>query len=227
MTIASKYNPQTAWRTLASNVYQLTRETTLNPATYRVSVQAIDSNNPGAGQKAVGYFLVDYMGIPYSIIAVSTNYVDVQDDFRVKRCPTSGQMAIIYQSVYGGRALYLSPENFQHLHPMALANSHRFDIALLWSNDPNAKKVPFTSQDTPTISNYQADQTDPEDGTKTINFAADFGENPLVRLIITIDSNNQYQRQQSPLFTYSAGKLDTIRFELGESLSGYFIISKA
>lgn len=227
MTIATKYNPQTAWRTLASTVFQLTRETTLNPATYRVSVQAIDSNNPGAGKKDIGYFLVDYMGVPYSIIAVSTNYVDVQDDFRVKRCPTSGMMAIVYQSVYAGRALYLSPENFQHLHPMALANSHRFDMALLWANDPNAKKVPFTSQDTPTISAYQSDQTDPEDATKTINYAADFGPDPNVRLIITVDANNKYQRQQNPQFTYVAGLLDTILFRLDEPLTGYFIISKS
>ena len=227
MSIATKYAPQAVWRTFASNVFQLTRETTLLPATYRMSVAVIDSNNPGAGKKAVGYFLVDYMGFPYSIIAVNTNTVDVQDDFRIKRCPTSGKMAIVYQSVYGGRALFLGPEDFQFLHPLAMSNCHRFETALLWANDPNAKKVPFTSQDTPTISTYQADQTDPEDGTKTINFASDFGENPFVRLIITVDSNNQSQRQQNPLFTYSAGKLDTIRFELGESLSGYFIISKA
>lgn len=227
MSIATKYNPVVAWRTIAKDVFQLTRETTLLPATYRMTVGVIDSTNPGAGKKAVGYFLVDYMGFPYSIIAVNTNSVDVQDDFRIGRCPTSGKMAIVYQSVFGGRALFLGPEDFQFLHPLALSNSQRFLTALLWANDPNAKKVPFTSQDTPTISTYQADQTDPEDGTKTINFASDFGENPLVRLIINVDSNNQYQRQQTPLFTYSAGKLDIIRFELGESLSGYFLISKA
>ena len=56
MTIASKYNPQTAWRTLLSGVYQLTPETTLNAATYRATVPVIDTNNPGAGVKAIGFY---------------------------------------------------------------------------------------------------------------------------------------------------------------------------
>ena len=220
MTVATKYNPKIAWRTLAKDVFQLTRETTLNPATYRLTVGVIDSNNPGAGQKAIGYFLVDFLGTPYSIIAVNTSSVDVQDDFRTGRCPTSGQMAIIFQSVYGGRSTYLSPDSFQFLHPLALANSHKYDTALLWANDPNAKKIPFTATDTPTISGYQSAQAD------GFNLADDFGENPNVRLIITVDANNQYQRQQDALFTYVGGLLDTISYQLGETLSGYFIISK-
>jgi hypothetical protein len=227
MDVAAKYNPQTAWRTLAKDVFQLTRETINTPATYRLTVKAIDSNNPGAGSKDVGYYLVDYMGVPFRIIAVSEGAVDVSDDFRAKRCPTSGQMAIIYQSVYGGRALYLSPDNFQHLHPGALANSHKYDVALLWANDPNAKQVPFTATSIPTISTYQDDQVDPDDVEKTINYASDFGENPLVRCIVTVDATHRYQLQQAPLFTYVDGKIDTIHFELNNEESGYLLISKA
>jgi hypothetical protein len=227
MTTATKYAVQVAWRTLAKDVFQLTRETVNDPATYRMTVKAIDSNNPGAGQKAIGFYLVDFWGVPYLIIGVSATTVDVQDDFRVGRCPTSGQMAVIYKSVYNGRAQYLSQDNFQHLHPLALNNSHRFEMALLWANDPNAKKVPFTSLEIPIIINYQTDQPDPEDPTKTINYQDDFGDTPNVRLIKVEDANTEYQVQIMPQFTRVDGKIDTIWFYPAEVISGRMIISKS
>ena len=134
MTIATKYSVSVAWRTLAKDVFQLTRETVNNPATYRLTVRAIDANNQGAGQKEIGYYLVDFWGVPYLIIGVASTTVDVQDDFRVGRCPTSGQMAVIYKSVYNGRAQYLAPDSFQHLHPLAMNNSHRFDMAIIYAS---------------------------------------------------------------------------------------------
>lgn len=225
MTIATKYAVLVAWRTLAANVYQLTRETT-EGATYQLTVKAIDTNNPGANQKEIGYYLVDYIGTPYLIIGTSSTTIDVQDIFKTGLCPTSGQMAIVYKSVYNGRALCLVPDNFRHLHPLALANSHRFDMAILWANDPNAKKVPFTASSLPTIINYQTDQEDPEDPTKIINYAEDFGENPHVRCIITVDELNRVQRLQNPFFTYVDDLIDTVFFDLGEELTGYMLISK-
>jgi hypothetical protein len=167
------------------------------------------------------------MGVPYSITATDTGSVDVQDDFRVGRCPTSGKTAVVFKSVYDGRALFLSPENFQHLHTQALANSHKYDMALLWANDPNAKKVPFSNSSVPSITNYQTTQVDPEDGAKMINFAEDFGENPNVRCYISVDTATRYQRQVMPQMTYIDGLIDTIYFELGEPLDGYIIISRS
>ncbi len=226
MSVATKYNPSVAWRTLASQVFQLIRETVNDPATYRMTVAAIDSNNPGAGTKAIGYYLVDFLGVPYLIIGTTSTTVDVQDDFRVGRCPTSGKMAVIYKAVYNGRALYLGQVDFQHLHPLAFNNYHRFEIALTWANDPNAKKVPFTSLDVPIISNYQTTQTDPEDAAKTINYAELYNEDPCVRCIIVVDANTEYQLQQMPQFTKVAGLINTVFFTPGFTCSGRLIISK-
>jgi len=227
MNTATKYEIKTAWRTLAKDVFQLTRETINDPATYRLTVAPVDTNNPGAGTKEIGFCLVDFLGIPYSIIATGSTTIDVQDDFRTGFCPTCGQFAIVYQSVFNGRSLFLSPENFQHLHPMALNNSHKYDISLLWANDPNTKKIPFISQLVPTIANYQDDQVDPEDAGKTVNYSDDFGENPSVRLIVTVDSATRYQRQQMPQFNYVDGLIDSVYFNLGEEVTGYILISKS
>jgi hypothetical protein len=227
MTIATKYNPSVAWRTIAKDVFQLTRATVDNPATYRETVATIDTNNPGAGQKEIGYYLVDFWGVPYLIIGIASTYVDVEDSFRVGRCPTSGQMAVIYKSVYNGRAQYLAPDSFQHLHPLALNNSHRFDMAIIYANDPNAKKVPFTALEIPIISNYQTDQVDPEDPTKTINYQDDFGDTPNVRLVKVESATVEYQVQIMPQFTRVDGLIDTIWFYPGEVISGYMIISRS
>ena len=227
MTTATKYGIVVAWRTIAKDVFQLTRETVDAPATYRCTVKTVDTNNSGAGTKAIGYFMVDFWGVPYSIIAVSSTTVDVQDDFRIGRCPTSGQMAIIYQSVFSGRAQYLTPDTFRHLHPLALDNFRKYEAALLYLNDPNAKKVPFTATETPQILDYQTTQTDPEDATKTINYAEIYGEDPSVRCIVVIDSITSYQLQQMPQFTKTAGKLTRVWFDMtGNPSTGYLLISK-
>lgn len=227
MTLASKYNPQVAWRFIVQDIFQLTKETSLLPATYRMTCIVVDTQEPGAGQKDVGYTLIDYGGNPYSIIAVATNTIDVSDDFRTGGCPTSGHCAIICKSVFNGRALYVSPESFRHLHPLAMDNLHKYEMALLWANDPNVKKIPFTGSSFPKIINYQSDQVDPEDATKTLNYAEDYGENPAIRLVITVDTLNRYQQQQMVLFTYVDGKIDTAGFDLGAPFDCYILISRA
>ena len=228
MTIASKYNVEVSWRTFAKDVFQLTRETIGDPATYRMTVKAIDSNNPGAGLKEIGYTLFDFMGIPYSIIGTTSTTIDVSDDFRTGKCPTSGKNAFICKSVFRGRALYVSQIHFQHLHPLALSNSRKYDMALLWANDPNAKKIPFTTAVKPSIENYQSDQADPEDETKTINYHEDFDEKPNIKLFIVIDANTSFEcRKVDPIFTYIDGLIDTISFDYGDpNVACFLIISK-
>lgn len=75
------------------------------------------------------------------------------------------------------------------------------------------KRIDFTADATPTISDYQT------------KWAATYGEYPDVKCIIMIDANNGYQRQQMPQMTFVDGKLDSIYFDLGEKLSGYLILS--
>lgn len=148
MTDATKYNPKVAWKTVLNNVFQLTKETVDNPATYRATIKIIDSNNVGAGQVQMGFCCYDFMGNPYPIIATGTNTIDVIDIFRIKLCPTSGKTAVIIEPVINGESLYLSQENFQGLHPLALANAHKYDIPVLW--DKMTDKVQILSGLTPT-----------------------------------------------------------------------------
>jgi hypothetical protein len=94
-------------------------------------------------------------------------------------------------------------------------------MALIWANDPNAKRIDFTASALPTISGYQSAQLD------GFNLAEDFGENPSVRCIIVVDANTEYQLQQTPQMILVDGKLDSIFFDLAEELTGYILISRA
>lgn len=90
-------------------------------------------------------------------------------------------------------------------------------------------KVPVTASAFPKIINYQTDQVDPEDATKTINYAEIYGENPNIRLIVSVDAETGYQQQQMVLFTYIDGLIDTAGFDVGEGneISGYISISRS
>lgn len=225
MTTATKHNPTVIWRTIAKDVFQLTRATLTVPATYRMTVKSIDSNDIGSGQKETGYCIVDYLGGLFPIVATGTNTIDVSDIFNIGNCPVSGKTAIVFKPV--GKSLFLGQEYFQFLHPNAMANSRKYDLSILWYNDPNTKKIPFTNSDTPKIENYQDDHTDPEDGTKTINYADIYGELPKIELFVLMEDGSYWKRQDTPYFTSIDGLLDNIKFDaLPDVFTGYLTISR-
>lgn len=221
MVDSTRYNPQIAWRSKALNVVKLTNATISTPATYRLTVFVIDTNEVGAGQIDIGFFLKDYIGTPYSIIAVDGYIIDVMDDFRTGKCPQSGQNCIVYKSVWKGRSPYLCPENYRHLHPLASGNSHKYDVAILWANDPNTSRRPIAFTDSPKITNYQLNQLD------DVNLAYDYGEHPKVRLLQVHDSNRIRERSERPDFVLVDGLIDSIEFGTLDEESEWIIeISK-
>jgi len=77
MADATKYNPSIAWRTIAKDVYQITRETVNDPATYGITVKATDQNDLRASEIEIGMTFTDFIGTPYRIIG--TEIVDIPD----------------------------------------------------------------------------------------------------------------------------------------------------
>lgn len=214
-----KYNPSVAWFTMAESIVQLTRATVEDVATFRVKVKPIDTNNIGQGQKAINYTFTDNIGVPYKIIAVDTDTIDVSDEFR-QGCPVGGKVGIVHKSAYKGYSIHLPSELLYRLHPIAASNNNKFAMSILWGNDPNPYKIEFTNTNTPKIENYQTLRLD------GYNFAEDFGEMPKIQLF-TLDSVGVYwQRQEVPVWNYIGGLLDSIVFDLSDSFSGYIIISR-
>jgi hypothetical protein len=213
---ATRYLNSVAWRTYSKDVTLLTSETESTPATYRITVSPIDVNEPGAdtSKKEVGYFYKDYIGHTYSIIAKASTTIDVSDDFRCNQGPQSGFQGIVYKSVWKGRSPYLAPVYYRHLDRVAMDYSRQIELDILYSNDPNAIKVPFTNTATPSLTNYQA------------NYAFDYGELPKIELFTRDSTNVYWSRQEKPIFSFVGGLIDSITFDLSDAYSGYITISK-
>ena len=223
---AQKYNSLVAWRSKASNVYQLTRETTNDPATYRVFVSGIDGNDAGFGEVENGYYLTDYMGTPYLIINFSTGYIDVEDSFRTGYCPMSNRDAYVHKSAYKGYSIFLPSFCFQFLHPLAASNNNKYSMSMLWANDPNPRRIAFINEDMPQIADYTANIVD-MDGN-TFNPAEDYGDD-ISATVYADNGDGTYSKQQiEPYITTDInGHIVSILFSGdGSTYSGYIKIAK-
>ena len=221
MADATKYNPTVCWKTIASNVVQLTRETIGDPATYKITVSFVDSNDIGAGQKLTGYYFTDFLGNPYSIIATGTSFISVSDDFRTGECPRSGHIGYVHKSAYKGYSLYLPSHAFRHLHPTALQTNNKYAMAILWGNDPNPHRVSFSATTEPKIVNYQSLQLDGR------NLSEDYGEDPKCRLMHIDEFGNIIERTEKPYYELVGGKVDVITFgTLPDPIDCYIEISR-
>lgn len=225
MADSTKYNPTVAWRTLAKDVFQLTRETVNDPATYRMTVKPIDTNDLGQGQKEIGYPFTDNFGTPYKIIAVDTNTIDVEDIFRTGLCPTSGKEGWIHKSAYKGYSFMLPANLFWNLHPLAQSNNNKYAMSILWANDPNGRRIPFTSVLMPSIADYRSSLVD-EDGV-AFNPMEDYGQNPQFEFYQLNEDGTYSQLFLGITITMSLvdGLIDSILASgTGEEITGYILI---
>lgn len=225
MADSTKYNPDLAWRTLAKDVFQLTRETDDDPATYRMTVKPIDTNDIGQGLKEIGYPFTDNFGTPYKIIAVDTNTIDVEDIFRTGLCPTSGKEGWIHKSAYKGYSFMLPSNLFWNLHPLAQSNNNKYAMSILWGNDPNGRRIPFTNILQPTIADYRSNLVD-EDGV-TFNPMEDYGQNPQLEFYQLNEDGTYSQLFLGVNITRSLvdGLIDSIFASgTGELITGYILI---
>ena len=152
-----------------------------------------------------------------------TYTIDVEDTFRTNSCPYSGKTGIVHKSAYKGYSIALTSDSFRSLSPLAASNNNKYAMAILYQNDPNALRIPFTETDTPQITGYQSPQT--IDG-KVYNLSEDYGENPKVRIMQVDDLGNTIHRTELPYFQLVAGLIDSIVFgTLSEVITGYLEIS--
>lgn len=225
MADSTKYNPLIAWRTLAKDVFQLTRETVDDPATYRMTVKAIDTNDLEAGTKAIGYTFTDHIGTPYKIIAVDINTIDVEDVFRTGFCPRTGKEGWIHKSAYKGYSFMLPANLFWNLHPLAQSNNNKFAMSILWQNDPNGRRIPFTNVLQPAISDYRGELTD-EDGI-VFKPMEDYGQNPQFNVFQILEDGTYSQIFLGENITRNGvdGLIDSVLFSgTGELITGYILI---
>lgn len=223
----SKYRNDVVWRTKIENVQYLTEETENTPATYRLTVKPEDLNDNGAMDINIDtkHCLVDHYGTPYSIIAVNGLILNVSDDFRTQECPQSGLTGFIYKTAYKGMSHFLPPVMYRFLHPNAAANRDQYNLAILWGNDPNGRRIPFTNVLMPTIADYRGELTD-EDGI-TFKPMEDYGQNPQFEIWQINEDDTYSQLSIYPNITRSLvdNLIDSVLFSgTGEEITGYILI---
>lgn len=208
MISPTKYLPTVAWRTFVRNVIRLT------DTTYRISVAPIDANEPGAFPMVMGDYLKDYVGHTYKIIDSTSNTVDIEDTFELNVGPQTSQQGIIYKSVFKGLSPYLAPIYYRHLDKSALDYSRRWELDILWRNDPNAIKIEFTNTNQPSLLDYQT------------NYAEDYGELPKFQLVTYDSEGVEWMRQEVPIIYKVDGLIDSVVWDLSDNYSGYIVLSK-
>jgi len=123
-----KYLPNVAWRTNVDSVIML------NTDTFKVKVNPIDYNEPGAINRTIGNYLKDYIGHTYKVIDSTSTTITVVDVFGTGVGPQQDRDGIVYRSVGNGESPYLAPVYYRHLDKSALDYSRRIELAVLWEN---------------------------------------------------------------------------------------------
>lgn len=224
MADLTKYNPLVAWFTLAESVVQLTRETVDDVATFNITVKAIDTNNIGANEVEIGYTFTDNIGTPYKIIAFDSTSIDVADIFR-QGCPVGGKIGIVHKSAYKGYSIHLPSELLCRLHQTAASNNNKFAMSILWHNDPNGRRIPFTNVSQPSIADYRAEIAD-EDGI-LFKPDEDYGQNPQFQVYQLLEDGTYSQIFLGENITRNGvdGLIDSVLFSgTGELITGYILI---
>ena len=227
MSEYTKYNPLIAWRTIAANVVQLTREDEDIPSTYRITVAVIDTNDIGKGQKDDTCFFTDNSGIPYKIIDTDIDTIDVIDIFKTGLCPVGGKEGWVHKTAYKGYSHALPANLFWNLHKLAPQNNYKYAVSVLYQNDPNTRRVAFTNVNAPSIA-YRGTLID-MDGVE-FNPMEDYGQNPKFEVYQKTE-NGKYSRMNGTMEhqlirSLVDGLIDSVNWSgTGELITGYYTIS--
>lgn len=209
-----------AWRMLITDCILLSEGDIDNFPEWRVYFKSIDANDVGFEEKAIGYYLQDYVGHTYETSAFSINYIDVLDIFRTNICPTILCEAVYYKSVFSGRAPVLAPIFRNYLDKVALEYSKSIELDILWNNDPNAIRVPFENSIEPKL------PVDYPIHTYDELYFNDYGDKPKCKLFQQDIDGNLLERSEKQYEVYSNGKILYITFGSVDEMSGLIEISK-
>jgi len=114
------------WKFYPNNVIQLT------DSTYLTDASPFDYNDPGAIQRIVGSYVVDYVGHRFAVIDSTSTTITVLDIYHTGQAPQTGQVARCYRSVDNGEAEYIGSVDYSPLDESARWKLNGSDNELLW-----------------------------------------------------------------------------------------------
>jgi hypothetical protein len=114
------------WKFYPNNVVQLT------DSTYLTDAIPFDYNDPGAIQRIVGGYVVDFVGHRYSVIDSTATTITVLDIHHTGQAPQTDQIARCYRSVYNGDSKYVGSVDYSPLDESARWKMNGSDNEILW-----------------------------------------------------------------------------------------------
>ncbi len=222
-----KHINSVAWRTYFRNTVLNTQATENTPALWDTTIYPIDANERGSSPMDISttYFAVDYAGNIFSIDSINVGgnqyRTTLKDIFFSGYAPTESLIGIVYKSAWKGYSFAIAPVWLNFLDRIARDKVNSLEKSILWQNDPNTLIIPFTATKTPTISNYQSDQTI---NSKIINLAEDYPI-PKFMLAITISPTKIQYYEKAPVINLVDGKIDSVVFNIPTASSGNIYIS--
>ena len=228
-----KYINEVAFRTYFNNTTLNTIATSNTPALWDTTIYPIDVNEKGASPMIleVGFWGISNAGYLYLVKVINVDLnpyrITVEDTFFSGYAPTGGLRGIIYKSAYKGYAFAIAPVWLSQLDNIARDYVNSIEKSILWQNDPNARRIPFTSVEQVSISNYRADVSD-SDGN-IFNPMEDYGQNPTLKIFV-LNEDGTYSRVflgENITNSLVDGLIDSIVWSSsGDTMTGYIAISK-
>jgi hypothetical protein len=114
------------WKFYPDSVYQLT------DSTYIFKADPIDYTDPGAINRTIGNYVVDYVGHRFLVIDSSSTTITVEDVYRTGQAPQSLQIARCYKSVGNGKADFVGSVDYSPLDESSKWKLNGADNELLW-----------------------------------------------------------------------------------------------
>jgi len=104
-----EYYREIDWKFIPDSVVQL------SDTTYLFKAQPYDYNDPGAIDRLMGNYIVDFVGRRYKIIDSTLTTITVEDEYQTGKAPQSSQIARCYKSVGNGLAEYVGSVDYSPL----------------------------------------------------------------------------------------------------------------
>lgn len=127
------------WKFYPTDVVQLT------DSTYQMEAVPFDYNDPGAIQRVVGNYVVDFVGHRFEVIDSTLTTITVKeifrDNYRTGQAPQTGQIARCYRSVGDGEAKFVGSIDYSPLDESSRWKLNGSDNELLYREFKNILKI--------------------------------------------------------------------------------------
>ena len=185
-SLQDEYYREIDWKFYPDSVVVVAQDT------YLFKAEPFDYNDPGAIERTVGNYVVDFVGHRYLVIDSTSTTITVHDEYRTGQAPQTGQVSRCYKSVVDGEAPYIGSVDYSVIDLSARWKIDGADKELFWRHRSALHDSIQFDRDA-VITGYNAWKIEPDTINGTLVFYNDESEIAMQmgqELWIKIKNNN-------------------------------------